>query len=118
MGLLYSSDLCQEEARIAAREENMGSEDQALTTHTKKTRRDYHHSKGKMSHSRRDMSIVICYTCDEKVHKSKYFPNKGNSKKKRGNKRKHHAHAIEDDEPSTKRNKQVSDDSSVRIINP
>ena len=90
----------------------MGSEDQALTVHTKKTRRDHHHSKVKNSHSRRDMSTIRCYTCDEKVHKSKYFPNKGNSKKKKGNKRRHHAHAAEDDEPSTKRIKHESDDSS------
>ena len=39
----------QEEARIVAQEEKMGSEDQALTIHSKKTRRDYHHPKGKHS---------------------------------------------------------------------
>ena len=93
----------QEEAWIASREENMGSEYQALTAHTKKTRRDHHHSKGKSYHSRRDWSTVRCYTCDEKGHISKYCPNKGKSKKKKGNKRRHHAHAAEDDEPSTKR---------------
>ena len=38
----------QEEAQIVAREENMGSEDQALTVHSKKIRTDYH--KGKHSH--------------------------------------------------------------------
>ena len=90
----------------------MGSEDQALTGHTKKTRRDHHHSKGKISHSRRDLSTIRCYTCDEKGHISKYFPNKGNSKKKRGNKRRHHSHVAEDDEPSIKRTRQESDDSS------
>ena len=90
----------------------MGSEDQALTTHTKKTKRDHHHSKGKSHHSRRDWATVRCYTCDEKGHISKYFPNKGNSKKKKGNKRRHHAHVAEDDEPSTKRIRQESDSSS------
>ena len=90
----------------------MGSEDQALIVHTKKTRRDHHHSKGKISHSRRDMSTIRCYTRDKKGHISKYYPNKGNSKKKNGNKRRHHAHAVEDDEPSTKRIEQESDDSS------
>ena len=67
----------QEDSQIAARE---GSEYQALIAHSKKTRRDYHHSKGKISHSRRDLSTIRCYTCDEKGHISKYCPNKGNSK--------------------------------------
>ena len=31
----------------------MGSEDQALTVHSKKSRRDYHHSKGKNFNSRK-----------------------------------------------------------------
>ena len=92
-----------EESRIAAREEKMGNEDQALTVHSKRTRRKHHHSKGKISHPKRDLSTIICYTCDEKGHISKFFHNKGNSKKKKGNKRRHHAHAVEDDEPSTKR---------------
>ena len=89
----------------------MGSEDQALTIHSKKNRRIHHHSKDKISHSRRDMSTIRCYTCDEKGHTSKFFPNKGNLKKK-GNKRIHNAHAAEDDEPSTKIIRQESDDSS------
>ena len=91
----------------------MGSEDQALTVHTKKTRRDHHQSEGKNSHSRRDLSTIRCYTCDEKGHISKYCPKKkGNSHKKRGNKRRHHAHAAEDDEPSTKRTGHESEDFS------
>ena len=90
----------------------MGSEYQALTAHTKKTRRDHHHSKGKISNSRKDLSTIRCYTCDEKGHISKYFPNKGNSKKKKGNTIRHHAHATEDYEPSIKRIRQESDDSS------
>ena len=57
MGLLYSRDLCweecsQEKSRIAAREENIGSEDQALTVHSKKTRRSSHHPRDKHSHQR------------------------------------------------------------------
>ena len=63
----------QEEARIAVRQENMGSEDQALTVHSKKGRRiNPHYSKGNNSHSkdnnRKDLSKVRCYTCDEKGH--------------------------------------------------
>ena len=40
----------QEEARIVAWEEKMGSEYQAVTVHSKKIRWDYHQSKGKRSH--------------------------------------------------------------------
>ena len=56
----------QEEAQIAAREEKMGSEDQALTvrskSHSKSSKRRPHGSRGKNSHrdnSRRDVSRII-----------------------------------------------------------
>ena len=106
----------QEEARIAAREEKMGSEDQALTVrskaHSKKSKRRPHFSKGKDSHPRRDVSKLRCYTCDELGNFAKDCPkNKGHSQKKKGNKRRHHAHAAEDDEPSKKRSRYESEDS-------
>ena len=86
----------------------MGSEYQALTVHSKKSRRSSHHSKGKNFHqrvnTRKDLSRIRCYTCDEKGHYARECPgNKNISHKKKGNKRRHHAHAIEDDELSTKR---------------
>ena len=97
----------------------MGNEDQALTVHTKKNRRDYHHPKGKHSHqniprrSNKYLSKFRCYTCDERGHFAKDCPrNKNRSQKKKGKNRRHHAHAAEDDEPSTKKIKQESDDSS------
>ena len=95
----------------------MVSEDQGLTVHSKKSRRNTHHSRGKHFHrkdnTRRDLSKLRCYTCDEREHFARDFPrNKNNSHKKKGNKRRHHAHSAEDDEPSTKRIRQESDDSS------
>ena len=54
-----------------------------------------------------------CYTCDERGHFVKDYPkNKVHSHKKKGNKRRHHAHAVEDDEPSRKRSIYESEDSS------
>ena len=67
----------------------MGSEDQALTVHSKKTRRSSHHPKGKHFHNtRKDLFRIRCYTCDEKGHYARECPrNKNASHKKKGNKR-------------------------------
>ena len=54
----------QEEARIAAREEKMGNEDQALTVHSRKGRREKHHHQGKHSHQK-GSSKLRCYRCVE-----------------------------------------------------
>ena len=97
----------------------MGSEDQALIVHSKKSIRDYHHPKGKHSHqkdnprkSNRDLSKLRFFTCDERGHFAIDYPrNKSNSHKKK-DKRKHHAHNAEDGDPPRKRVKQESEDSS------
>ena len=90
----------------------MGSEDQALTIHSKKSKRSSYHYRGKQfckTSSRKDLSRSRCYTCDEVGHFAKDFPKIQN--KKKGNKRRHHAHLVEDDEPSKKKTRYVSEDS-------
>ena len=96
----------------------MGSEDQALMVHSKShsnsTRRRSHSSRGKQSHkdiTRKDLSRIICYTCDEARHYARNCPKK-QKLMKRSNKRRHHAHAAKDDEPSRKRSRYESEDSS------
>ena len=57
----------------------MGSEDKALTVHSKSTKRRYHHSRGKHSHkdnNRKYLSRIICYTCDEAGHYARNCPKK------------------------------------------
>ena len=104
----------QEEAQIVSREEKMGSEDQALTVHFKKSKRDYHHPKGKHSHQK-GSSKLRCYTCDEIGHFTRHCPmNKNGSNKKKNSKIKHHVETSEDDDPPRKRVKQESEDSSSK----
>ena len=100
-----------------SQEEKMGSEDQALTVQSKKPRSSHHKSKysNQRNNSRKpiDKFKFICYSFDERGHFARDCPrNKCSSHKKKGKKRRCHSHAIEDDEPSTKRIRQESDSSS------
>ena len=90
----------------------MGNEDQDLTVHSKKGRREKNYHQGKHSHQK-GSSKLRCYTCDEIGHFSRHCPmNMNGSKKKKNSKRKHHAHIAEDDDPPRKKVKQESEDSS------
>ena len=59
-----------EEAWIVSREEKMGSEDQALTVHSKSSRTNCHKGnsscqKSNLIRSNKDLSKIKCYTYDE-----------------------------------------------------
>ena len=99
------------------REENMGSTKyQSLTAHTEKNfnkkdmKETFHHNnkkEKKQKKTKRDTSNVRCYTCDEKGH----FARDCLIKEKR-----HHAHIVEDDEPTNKRFRGEKDDSDEEYV--
>ena len=86
------------------REENTGvAKYQSLTVHTRKNFKKkekneaFHHNNKKDKKSKktkRDTSNVRCCTCDEKGHFARDCPIRKSG---------HHAHIIEDDEPTNKR---------------
>ena len=61
----------------------MGSEYQALIAHTKKTKRDHHHSKGKPYHSRRDWATVRFTHVMKKVTYPNSILTKGTQRRRR-----------------------------------
>ena len=91
---------------------NIGAtEDQALTIHTRRNHRKkegHHHNKREDPHHkiqrklRGDLSSIRCYTCDEKGHCSRDSPRNKGSYNKKLNKKIHHDHTIDDDEPTMK----------------
>ena len=92
----------------------MGStEDKSLTVHIRinnKNKEDHHHKR--QNKFKIYLSSIRCYTCDEKGHYSRDYPrNKGSSNKKL-NKKIHHAHIVEDDEPTMERIREEKVDSS------
>jgi transposase InsO family protein len=109
----------QEESRVANRDALLArDEDQALATHTKggrkksyfqkETRKEPHPQnksqpkrfQKKGQRKERDYSSVQCYHCDKMGHIARHCPTR-REEYKRKNKR-HHAHAVEDEEPPAK----------------
>ena len=85
------------------REEKMGeSHNQALGVYTRKKfkkkeeKENFNHKKKKEKkpkNTKRGISNVRCYTCDEKGHLERYCPI---------HKKRHHVHIVEDDEQQRK----------------
>ena len=92
------------------------TDDQALAVYIEKNfkmkwkKENFHHNKKKdkkPKKTKRDLSNVGCYTCDEKGHLARDCPIQ---------KKRHHAHIAEDDEPTNKRFKQEKDDSDEEYV--
>ena len=111
----------QEEARLVAREEKMGAnDDQALTTHAKKDRskeEDQPHIRPKrfQKNHRRDYSSLRCYTYDEKCHFARDLP-KNKVSTKENKKKRHHVHTVEHDEPINKRTREYSSSDEEYVL--
>ena len=109
----------QEEDQLITREENMGEiKYQAVTTLTRKKenhhhnyREDHHHKRQKKF--RKYPSNIRCYTYDEKGHYSGNYPKNKGFLNNELNKKIHHAHTIEDDEPTNERFREEKEDSSI-----
>ena len=103
-------DCTQEEARLEAKEEKLGNEEnQALTSHARKGKnkvedrppREFHKYQ-KHWKKQRDYSTMRCYSFQKVGHIARYFPLVRDQIKKGRNKR-HHANVVEDEEPIQKK---------------
>ena len=89
------------------------TEYQSLIVHTRKNfkkKDNFHHNKKKdkkQKKTKRDPSNVRCYTCDENRHFARDCPIR---------KKRHHAHIVEDDEPTNKRFIREKDDSDKEYV--
>ena len=103
-------DCTQEEARLEAREEKLGNEEnQALATHATKAKKKVEDrpprkfQKSQKYHKKqRDYSSIRCYNCEKVGHIARHCPMIRDHIKKGRNKR-HHANAAEDEEPVQKK---------------
>ena len=92
------------------------TEYQALTVHTrnnfknKEKKETFHHNKKKdkkLKKTKKDNSNVRYYICDETRHFLRDCPIK---------KKRHHAHIVENDEPTNKRFRREKDDSDEECV--
>jgi hypothetical protein len=105
-------DCTQEEARMVAREEKLGDDDQALAAHTKKGKSKAHSPRRfqKFQKGQRDYSNFKCYGCQEMGHIKRNCPHNKKEQVRKGKYKRHHAHATEDDELVQK--KRIKEDDS------
>ena len=97
-------EFAQQEVGRVTREEKMGAtNDQDITVYTgnkfkkKEKKENFHHNNKndkKLKNTKRDISNIWCYTCDEKGHFARDCPIR---------KKRHRAHVVKDDEPTNKR---------------
>ena len=96
-------------------------DDQALAAHAKKDR-SYREDQPqrrpkrfqKNHRSKRDISNLRCFACDEKGHFAKYSPK--NKESTRANKRRHHAHIVVEDQLERKRTKEDSSSDEEYVL--
>ena len=113
-------DCTQEEARLEAREEKLGQENQALTVQARKgkgkvedcPRRKFQKNQKK---GKKINPNIRCFTCQKIGHISRDCPLVRELKKNEGNKR-HHANVAEEEGPSQKKERNDNSDNEYSLI--